>query len=115
MTAQALLEELREKDIHLEANGLTLQVNAPAETDVDELHATLRKHKRALIRHLEREQKKLQEAHRRRLVIKWSRQPGYIALHDPTTGDWHELPTTDCPPWILEDARAHRRRRRDEK
>lgn len=113
MSARALLEDLREQDIRLEADGLTLRVDAPAEIDTEELRATLREHKRALIRHLERERRRLGEADRCGLVIKWSREPGYISLHDPTTGEWHDLATTDCPPWILEDARAHRRRSKE--
>lgn len=111
MSAKTLLEELREQDVHLQADGLTLRVDAPAAFDSGELRATLREHKRALIRHLERERRRLEEADRRGLVIKWSREPGYVSLHDPTTGEWHDLATTDCPPWILEDAKAHRRRR----
>jgi hypothetical protein len=52
-SARALLEELRERDIRLEADGLMLRVDAPAEADTDELRAKLRKHKRDLIRILE--------------------------------------------------------------
>lgn len=109
-SASALLEELRRQDVHLEAEGLMLRVDAPDETVTDELYQRLREHKRALIRYLERERKRLEEADRRGLVIKWAKEPGYIALHDPTTGEWHEVPASDCPPWILEDAKAHRRR-----
>lgn len=67
MSARTLLKELREQDIHLEADGLTLRVDAPAEIDTGDLRATLRKHKRALIRHLERERRRLEEADRRGL------------------------------------------------
>lgn len=109
-SASALLEELRRQDVHLEAEGLMLRVDAPDETVTDELYQRLREHKRALIRYLERERKRLEEADRRGLVIKWAKEPGYIALHDPTTGEWHEVPASGCPPWILEDAKAHRRR-----
>lgn len=112
MSAGAVLEELRLRGIHLEAEGLMLRVNAPEKAVTDELRHTLREHKRALIRHLERERIKLEEADRRGLVIKWSREPGYISLHDPTTGEWHEVLSSECPPWILEDAKAHRRRGR---
>lgn len=115
MNAGALLDELRERDVRLRADGLMLHVDAPEEADTDELRVTLREHKRALIRLLERERKRLEEADRRGLVIKWSREPSYISIHDPTTGEWHEVATSDCPPWVLEDARAHRRRRREER
>lgn len=113
MSAKALLDDLRERDIHLEVDGLTLSIDAPSEIDTEELRATLHEHKRALIRHLERERRKLEEADRRGLVIRWAKEPGYIALHDPTTGEWHELAVSNCPPWMLEDARAHRRRAKE--
>ncbi|MBX6763707.1 MAG: hypothetical protein K6T51_13460 [Rubrobacteraceae bacterium] len=113
MNVSALLAELRERDIRLEADGLVLHVDAPAGAVTEELRAVLREHRRALIRHLERERKRLEEADRRGLVIKFSRERGYVSLHDPTTGEWHEVAISDCPPWVLEDARAHRRRREE--
>ncbi len=111
MRAKVLLEDLRRKDVRLEADGLTLLVDAPSEVDAEELGVVLREHKRALIRLLERERRKLEDADRRGLVIRFAREPGYLSIHDPTTGDWHELQASNCPPWMLEDARAHRRRR----
>jgi predicted metal-dependent hydrolase len=111
MSTKALLEDLRRKDVRLEADGLTLLVDAPAEIDTDELGKVLREHKRALIRLLERERRKLEDADRLGLVIRFAREPGYLSVHDPTTGDWHELQTSTCPPWMLEDAKAYRRRR----
>jgi hypothetical protein len=110
-SASVLLEKLRERDVRLEVEGLVLHVDAPAEADTDELRAVLREHKRDLIRLLERERKRLEEADRRGLVIKWSKEPGYVSIHDPTTGEWHEVALSRCPSWILEDAKAHRRRR----
>ncbi len=101
---------MRRRDVCLEADGLTLRVDAPEAAVTDELRHTLREHKRALIRHLERERRKLEEADRRGLVIKWAKEPGYIALHGPTTGEWHEILSSECPPWVIEDARAYRRR-----
>jgi predicted metal-dependent hydrolase len=113
MSVKALLEDLRRQDVRLEADGLTLHVDAPGGADTEALRATLGKHKRALIRHLERERRRLGEADRRGLVIKWSREPGYISLHDPTTGEWHDLKQSECPPSVVESARAHHRRRRE--
>lgn len=110
MSARALLDELREQDIRLEADGLVLRVDAPAEADADGLRAKLREHKRVLIRLLERERKRLEEADRRGLAIKWAREPGYVSIHDPTTGEWHEVSASGCPQWVLDDARARRRR-----
>ena len=114
MSAAALLEELRERGVRLEADGLTLRVDVPEEAATDELRHTLREHKRDLIRHLERERQRLEAADRRGLVIEWAKEPGYVALHDPTTGEWYEVEASGCPPWILEDAKAHRRRGRAE-
>ena len=109
MSTTSLLEDLRQRDIHLEPDGLTLRVNLPREAATGELRALLQEHKRDLIRLLERERRRLEEADRRGLVIRWG-SPGYVALHDPTTGEWYEVAVSGCPPWVLEDARAHRRR-----
>jgi TubC N-terminal docking domain len=46
---------LRECDVLLEADGLTLHVDAPAEALTDELRTALRENKHALIRDVERE------------------------------------------------------------
>lgn len=113
MNAKALLEDLRSQDIHLQADGLTLHVDAPAGTNTKELRPVLQEHKRALIRYLERESRRLEEADRRGLVIKWSREPGYISLQDPTTGEWHDLKQSECPSSVVESAKAHRRRSRE--
>ena len=109
MSARALLEELRGRDVRLKVDGLTLRVDAPTGADTDELRATLLKHKHALIRLLERERKRLEEANQRGLVIRWSREPAYLSLHDPTTGEWHEVAASGCPPWVLDEAKARRR------
>ena len=109
MSARALLEELRGCDIRLKADGLMLLVDAPTEADTDELRDMLREHKRPLIRLLERERLRLEEADRRGLMIRWSREPGYISIHDPTTGEWHELKASGCTLWVLDEAKARRR------
>jgi hypothetical protein len=109
MSARALLEELRGHDVLLKADGLILRVDAPTRADTGELRTTLREHKHALIRLLERERLRLEEADRRGLVIRWSREPGYVSIHDPTTGEWHEVPASGCPPWVLDEVKARRR------
>jgi hypothetical protein len=111
MNAHELIEELRGKGVVLEADGLTLHVSAPEETATEELRDKIRQHKRELIRLLERERLRLEAADRRGLIIKWAKEPGHVALHDPSTGEWHEVAAADCPPWVLEDAKSHRRRR----
>ena len=112
VSTAALLDKIRLQDIRLEADGLTLRVDAPEEAATEELRDTLREHKRALIRLLERERKRLEEAHRRGLVITWSREPGWISLHDPTTSEWHEVRASECLPAVVDSARANRRRKR---
>jgi hypothetical protein len=109
MNARALLEDLRTKGVTLEADGLTLRVAAPEDVATEELHKTVSRHKHALIRLLERERQRLEKAERIGLLIKWSKEPDYVALHDPTTGDWHEVLASGCPPWVIEDAKAHSR------
>jgi hypothetical protein len=108
MNTGALVEDLRSKGVVLEVCGLTLRVAAPREVANPELHENLSRHKHALIRLLERERKRLEEADRRGLVIKWSREPGYVALYDPTTGEWHDVPASGCPLSVVESAKARR-------
>jgi hypothetical protein len=38
------------------------------------------------------------------LIAKWSRHFGYISIHDPTTGEWHDLKTEDAPDWAKREA-----------
>lgn len=109
MNAQDLLEDLRARGVVLEAKGLTLRVVAPRKVATQEMRDQVSRHKHALIRLLERERVRLEEADRLGLVIKWSTEPGWISLHDPTTGEWHDIKASECPPSFLESARAHRR------
>ena len=111
MSAKALLEELRERDVRLEADGLALNVDAPARALTEELHVALREHKRALIRLLERERRKLEEAGEPRAgdqVLQGTRLPLRPRPHD---GRLARLLASGCPPWMLEDAKMRRRRK----
>ncbi len=109
MSARALLKELRRRDVRLEADGLMLRVDAPSGVFTEELRATLAQRKHSVIRLLEKERRRLEDADRRGLVIRWSREPGYVSIHDPTTGEWHEVPASGCPPWVLDEVKARRR------
>ena len=109
MSARALLEELRRRDVRLEADGLMLRVDAPSGVFTEELRATLAQRKHSVIRLLEKDRRGLEDADRRGLVIRWSREPGYISIHDPTTGEWHEVTASGCPPWVPDAARTRRR------
>jgi len=95
---------LRCKDVHLRAVEDRLQVDAPASVDEEALRYTLSKNKAALLRYF-RQQQELEEANKRGLVIQWSKHPGWISLHDPTTGEWHEVRASECLPRVVEAAR----------
>jgi hypothetical protein len=48
------------------------------------------------------------EDRERGLIIRWSKYPTWIELHDPLTGEWHEVRTSECLPGVV--AEADRRR-----
>ena len=114
MSARALLTELRQTGARLEADAKMLYVDAPVGAITEEQHAALKEHKAALTKLLrwerESEHRKLEEANRRGLIIRWSEYPTWIKLHDPLTGEWHELRAEECLPGIVKAANEHRRR-----
>jgi hypothetical protein len=57
-----------------------------------------------------RSERKLEEADRRGLLICWSEYPTWIKLHDPTTGEWHEVRASECLPSIVETANKYRKK-----
>lgn len=111
MTARALLEDLRRQGVLLEADCGRLIVDAPVGAVTDELRSSLVENKRGLIKLLTWERRKLEEANRRGFAAKRSREPGWISLHDPTTGEWHDFPSRDCLPSIVAEANARRKGR----
>lgn len=48
------------------------------------------------------------EAERLGLIATWSAQFGYVSVHDPTTGEWHDLQTKVAPEWALGEARRRK-------
>jgi hypothetical protein len=48
------------------------------------------------------------EAARLGLIATWSAEFGYVSLHDPTTGEWHDLKTSVAPEWALGEARQRK-------
>ena len=42
------------------------------------------------------------------LIAAWSAEFGYVSLHDPTTGEWHDLKTTVAPEWAVGEARRRK-------
>ena len=109
MSARALLQEMRGRDVRLEAEGLSLHVDAPKGVLTEEERGALAANKAQFLKLLHAERQRLEEADRRGLVIRWAREPGWISLHDPTTGEWHEVRASECLPSLIESAKAHRR------
>ena len=57
-----------------------------------------------------RRRRKLEEAGRRGLVVRWSEYPTWIALHDPLSGEWVEVRAEDCFPSLVEVADRRRKK-----
>ena len=57
-----------------------------------------------------RRRRKLEEASRRGLVVRWSEYPDWIALHDPLSGEWVEVRAGDCFPSLVEEANRRRKK-----
>lgn len=115
MNASALLADLRRQDTILEAKGDHLHVDAPTGVMTDELRAVLVENKERLLELLARERSNLEEAGRRGLIIRWSEYPTWIKLHDPLTGDWHEIRASKCLRGIIETADRYRKKRGSQK
>ncbi len=107
MSAKALLQELRGRGIELVVDGDRLQYR-PRSVVTPDLLDRLRKHKPSLLKLLEWEKHKLEEASRLGCVARWSRYPTWIELHDPLTGDWHEVRASECLPGVVAEADKHR-------
>jgi hypothetical protein len=116
MNARFLISQLRDLGVSLTVEGENLTVDAPAGVLTDEHREALSGNKGEILALLTRERHKLEAADERGLVIRYSKQPGWIALHDPTTGEWHEVRESECLPSVVEAAKHNRRsksRKRD--
>jgi len=38
------------------------------------------------------------------LVARWSPEFGYVSIHDPLGGEWHDLRTREAPDWSIKEA-----------
>ena len=101
MSARTLLTELRTLGVELAVEGDGLTVDAPPAVITEDLRSAMVENKPRLLKLLTWEQRKLEEADRRGLVIRWSREPGYISLHDPLTGEWHDVKASECLPGVV--------------
>jgi len=65
----------------------------------------------------EEQERLAQRASELGLVAKWSRDFGWVSVHDPTTGEWHEVTTKDgsysrppwSNPWMLNECQLRKR------
>ena len=55
-----------------------------------------------------RKTRKTPDADQLGLVASWSGEFGYVSLHDPNTGEWHDLQTKDAPGWSPWEARKRK-------
>jgi hypothetical protein len=107
MRARALLEELRARGVEIEAERGQLRYR-PISGVTPGLLEQLRRHKPSLLKLLEWERRKLDEADRLGCVARWSKYPTWIELHDPMTGEWHEVRASECLPGVVAEADTHR-------
>ena len=56
---------------------------------------------------------KTREAQRLGLVATWSHEFGFVSIHDPLTGEWHDLPVKDAPAWAISEAHKRKELYRD--
>lgn len=112
MSARALIAETTLSGVKLWVEGDSLHYAGPREVLTPDLVERMRHHKTEIVKLLEVERRRLEEADRRGLVIKWAKERGWIALHDPTTGEWHEVRASECPPSVRETANRRRRNER---
>jgi hypothetical protein len=112
MKGKVLLNQLERLGVELRANDDHLEYEGPEEEITPELLNRLRENKPSLIKLLEWQRRKQEEALRRGFVAKWSREPGWISLHDPTAGEWHDVRARDCFPSIVAEAGARRKEER---
>ena len=115
MNPRLLLNALRSNGVVLTPEEDGLHVDAPAGVLTEALGRSLVENKGALIQLLERERIKLKAADRRSLVMRWSEYPVWIELHDPLTGEWHEVRASECLPGVVETANRKRSQKIDRK
>jgi len=111
MNARFLLNALRGAGVNLTPEEDGLRVDAPAGALTETLRGSLVENKDAFIELLERDRIRLGAADRRGLIIRWSEYPVWIKLHDPLTGEWHEVRASECMPGVVKAANRKRGRK----
>lgn len=111
MNALKLHHELKARGVYLEAAGDALNVDAPAGVLTEQDRAALMECKPVLLAFLARqEDQQGPEDVDRRFDARPSRYPGYTSLYDPVEDRWHDFPTADCYPSIVEMANRDQRK-----
>lgn len=114
MNPRLLLIRLENTGVVFAAMDGKLSVDAPFGVLADDDRAALTESKADILEALERRERKLKAASKRGFKATYSKWHGYIALHDPLTGEWHDFPSTSCLPSAVEDAKARARRMTNE-
>ena len=58
----------------------------------------------------DRQRRRLERAARIGLVVRWTEDPRWIKLHDPTSGEWHEVRAEECLLGVVESANKYRKK-----
>ena len=86
-------------------------MDAPAGVLAQEDRAALLECKPVLLRFLTGRQGRQEPVDDdRRFRARPSRHPGYTSLYDPVENRWHDFPTADCYPSIVEMANRRRKK-----
>jgi len=99
MTAGQVLSVLAKAEISLTFSGGDL-IARPTALVTEDVQAFIKEYKSDLIAHLYDDGLGL--------IAKWSHAFGYVSMHDPLTGEWHDLPVKDAPGWALPEARKRK-------
>lgn len=107
MTPGEVLARLERTGITLTLDGSDLVARPTSAVD-GEIVEILRENKADLVEALQARMQALASASSLGLVAQWSREFGYISIHDPTTGEWHDISWKDAPEWAKWEARKRK-------
>jgi hypothetical protein len=100
VNALMLYHDLKKRGVLLVTDGEMLRVDATLSELTDEDRTALAEFKPLLLRFIAGRP----QDDGRRFEVRPSRYPGYTSLYDPASDEWHDFPTRDCFPSIVEEA-----------
>jgi hypothetical protein len=106
----ALYHDMKRRGVRLEAKGESMVVDAPAGALTGKDRASLAEAKPVLLRMLATRTREESADDGRQFDARLSRYQGFISLHDPLEGEWHDFPAKDCYPSIVDLANRKRRK-----